>query len=151
MAAFKEVGPPTRGRTFTGHRLNDILKPYIADCVARHKAGLDPPKPLNVIVITDGIAEDKPGDYLKVFAQTLDAIDAEPRQLGVQFCQVGDDKVCCFLALSTSVGLTYSFFRTQQRRCESWTMNCARRRDAEISLIQCLTQRLRQAGDSVTI
>lgn len=52
------------------------------------------PKPLNLIVITDGYADDgkEVTWYLTDVAKQLDSMKAPPRQIGVQFVQVGDDK-----------------------------------------------------------
>ncbi|KAI1433447.1 hypothetical protein GGR50DRAFT_668627 [Xylaria sp. CBS 124048] len=79
--------------TPTGKRLGQILKTYV-DCyearIIEHRA---PPKPLNIIVITDGEASDKQvlRDSLIEQAERLDALNAPYHQLGVQFIQVGKD------------------------------------------------------------
>jgi hypothetical protein len=54
----------------------------------------DPPKPLNVIVITDGMADDADDveDVLVQIARQLDLIEARPHQIGVQFVQIGLDQ-----------------------------------------------------------
>jgi hypothetical protein len=82
--------------TPTGTRLQNIIAPYMKkfqEAVAAHggdaeEAGV---KPMNIIVITDGIATDDPEAVLLRFAKKLDQLDAPPYQLGVQFFQVGND------------------------------------------------------------
>lgn len=91
---FTSVRPS--GMTPTGTRLNHILKAYM-----RHyeqgikRAGGDPDdtdvKPINVIVITDGVPSDDPENVLLSVAQKLDKLEAPPHQVGVQFFQVGNE------------------------------------------------------------
>lgn len=52
------------------------------------------PKPLNLIVITDGDADDQDEveDYLTSVAKELDRLEAPGRHIGIQFVQIGDDK-----------------------------------------------------------
>ena len=51
------------------------------------------PKPLNLIVITDGDADDQDEveDYLTGVARQLDRLEAPGRHIGIQFVQIGDD------------------------------------------------------------
>lgn len=84
------------GMTPTGTRLNHILKAYLRhyeDAVKR--CGGDPDgtdvKPINVIMITDGVASDDPESVLVSVAQKLDKLEAPPHQVGVQFFQVGNE------------------------------------------------------------
>ncbi|CAN8103457.1 unnamed protein product [Discula destructiva] len=84
------------GMTPTGTRLNHILKAYLRhyeDGVRR--AGGDPDatdvKPINVIMITDGVPSDDPEAVLLSVAQRLDKLEAPPHQVGVQFFQVGNE------------------------------------------------------------
>lgn len=86
------------GMTPTGTRLNHILKAYLRHYEAAvARAGGDPDaagdecKPINVIVITDGVASDDPESVLLSVAQRLDRIEAPPHQIGVQFFQVGNE------------------------------------------------------------
>lgn len=86
------------GMTPTGTRLNHILKAYLRRYEAAvARAGGDPDaagddcKPINVIVITDGVASDDPESVLLSVAQRLDRIEAPPHQVGVQFFQVGNE------------------------------------------------------------
>lgn len=91
---FTTVRPS--GMTPTGTRLNHILKAYL-----RHyeegirRAGGDPDatdvKPINVIMITDGVPSDDPESVLLSVAQKLDKLEAPPHQVGVQFFQVGNE------------------------------------------------------------
>lgn len=93
MKIFKAVRPD--GMTPTGARLKDILESYIQVCEKHSEEPEKTPKPLNVIIITDGVASDQRyvEDYLSSIGKRLDGIEALPKQLGVQFCQVGDDMV----------------------------------------------------------
>ena len=80
------------GKTPTGKKLKAILDPYLEKCKTAHARGCAWPKPLNVIVITDGAPTDDLESVLVDIAQRLDKIEALSWQVGVQFCQVGDDK-----------------------------------------------------------
>ncbi|RMD40339.1 hypothetical protein DV735_g4794, partial [Chaetothyriales sp. CBS 134920] len=92
---FRSVRPA--GGTPTGTRLNQILKPYLAELKAHlDRQGARPdavggPKPLNIIVITDGVPTDDVESVIVSAAKRLDAYDAEPWQVGIQFFQVGDE------------------------------------------------------------
>ena len=48
-------------------------------------------KPINIIVITDGIPTDDVGSVIIGAAKKLDKLDAPPWQVGIQFLQVGND------------------------------------------------------------
>lgn len=78
--------------TPTGQRLNDVMKPYIKALQTCQEQGAELPKPLNIIVITDGKPSDKPEDFIVQAAKILDALDAPAWQIGIQFFQVGGDK-----------------------------------------------------------
>lgn len=88
---FKSVRP--LGGTPTGTRLNHILKPYLSsveESIERRAHGHDAPvKPLNIIVITDGVPSDDVESVIVQAAKRLDALNAEPWQVGIQFFQVG--------------------------------------------------------------
>ena len=81
---FESTGP--RGRTPLGQRLQKILSPYLLRCERGEE-----PKPINVIVITDGAADDDVGAVVEGAAKRLDKIHAVPWQVGIQFFQVGRD------------------------------------------------------------
>lgn len=91
---FRNVRPS--GGTPTGTRLNAILKQYLKklpqelERQARGQATCL--KPLNIIVITDGVATDDVESAIVNSAKKLDKIGAEPWQVGVQFFQVGHEK-----------------------------------------------------------
>ncbi|KAI0508271.1 hypothetical protein F5B22DRAFT_650123 [Xylaria bambusicola] len=80
--------------TPTGKRLGEIMDTYVTCYQARMAKGQNPPKPLNIIVITDGEASDKAvlRENLIKQAERLDAVCAPYHQLGVQFFQVGKDE-----------------------------------------------------------
>jgi hypothetical protein len=91
---FETVRP--RGATPTGTRLQQILKPYLTRFEAQMKdnggdAEATGMKPVNLIVITDGVPTDDPESVLLSFAKRLDKVDAPPYQLGIQFFQVGSE------------------------------------------------------------
>lgn len=48
-------------------------------------------KPLNLIVLTDGVPSDDLESVLLATAKKLDKLDAPPYQIGVQFFQVGNE------------------------------------------------------------
>ena len=85
-----------------GTRFEPALHPYISKCLRQYNAYFDalnrgeerePPKPMEIIVLTDGAADDKKStEKLLVKAgEELDRMFAPSFQLGVQFVQVGDD------------------------------------------------------------
>lgn len=82
---FSHVRP--QASTPTGTRLNAILKPYLKDLEKRG----DQVKPLNIIVITDGQPSDDPESIIINAAKKLDALEAPPWQVGIQFFQVGQE------------------------------------------------------------
>ncbi|KAG9239094.1 hypothetical protein BJ875DRAFT_449388 [Amylocarpus encephaloides] len=85
---FDEVRP--YGGTPTGIRVHNILKPYLAKCERDLPQGKDV-KPLNLIVLTDGVPSDDVESVLLSAAKKLDKLDAPPFQVGVQFFQVGNE------------------------------------------------------------
>ncbi|OAP56168.1 hypothetical protein AYL99_09347 [Fonsecaea erecta] len=94
QSLFQNVRP--LGGTPTGTRLNQILKPYLSelsDSLERQSRNSNeaeaPVKPLNIIVITDGVPSDDVESVIVHAARKLDALSAEPWQVGIQFFQVG--------------------------------------------------------------
>jgi len=88
---FNSVRP--LGGTPTGTRLHQILKRYLATLEGSLRCqalGQDATvKPLNIIVITDGVPSDDVESVIVHAAKKLDAWGAEPWQIGIQFFQVG--------------------------------------------------------------
>jgi hypothetical protein len=82
---FKTVKPS--GATPTGQRLNKILKDYLR----RYKKDKTI-KPMNIIVITDGVPSDDVESPIISAAGKLDEMDADPWQIGIQFFQVGKER-----------------------------------------------------------
>lgn len=82
---FQTVRP--RGGTPTGQRLNTILKPYLA----KYERSPATTRPMNVIVITDGVPSDDVESVVIAAARKLDKLDAEAWQVGIQFVQVGEE------------------------------------------------------------
>lgn len=92
QSLFQKVRP--LGGTPTGTRLNHVLRPYLAelaDSLERQAHGHEDSalKPLNIIVITDGVPSDDVESVIVAAARKLDSYNAEPWQVGVQFFQVG--------------------------------------------------------------
>lgn len=88
---FQYVGPVGES-TPTEMRVEQLLSPYIEACERAKKQNQAMPKPLNMIVLTDGEADDGPtlAYVLTGFAKRLDEIRAPLTQLGVQFVQIGN-------------------------------------------------------------
>ncbi|KAJ1308348.1 hypothetical protein OPQ81_004058 [Rhizoctonia solani] len=86
---FQTVQP--WGPTPTGRRLDMLLTDYINKIdYARETSGAYP-KPVNFIVITDGVPTDDPREVIIRAARRLDAGNVLLSQVGIQFIQVGDD------------------------------------------------------------
>ncbi|GJE90445.1 von willebrand factor type A domain-containing protein [Phanerochaete sordida] len=89
-------GVSPMGGTPLGERLQEILRAYIDECtpkrflmVKRRAAAL--PKPMNVLVITDGVPSDDPKEVIIWAARKLDALDVPKDQVGISFVQIGDE------------------------------------------------------------
>ncbi|KAL4976955.1 hypothetical protein BDW66DRAFT_133545 [Aspergillus desertorum] len=83
------------GATPVGTRLHQILTPYLRDLKRLTFHGRESElKPLNIIVITDGVFTDDVESVIVSAARQLDdpSVQAVPWQVGVQFFQVGDDQ-----------------------------------------------------------
>ncbi|KAL2782552.1 hypothetical protein BJX66DRAFT_345733 [Aspergillus keveii] len=90
---FKSVSPS--GATPVGTRLHQILTPYMRDLSRLTSQGRGSEiRPLNIIVITDGIFTDDAESVIVSVARQLDhsSVQAPPWQVGIQFFQVGDDE-----------------------------------------------------------
>ncbi|KAF4628286.1 hypothetical protein G7Y89_g9868 [Cudoniella acicularis] len=86
---FERVRP--QGGTPTGTRVHNILKPYLTK-LEKDLADGKEVKPLNLIVLTDGVPSDDVESVLISAAKKLDKLDAPPFQIGVQFFQVGNEE-----------------------------------------------------------
>jgi hypothetical protein len=76
------------GGILTGTRLNHILKPYLdrVETVTRLTAQdttIEQVKPLNIIVITDGVPSDNVESVIVRAAKKLDQCNTEPWQVGI--------------------------------------------------------------------
>ena len=89
QSIFQTVRPS--GGTPTGRRLDAILRPYLRECEAK-KNNFEDIKPLNIIVITDGVPTDDPESVIVSAAAKLDKLEAPPWQVGIQFFQVGEER-----------------------------------------------------------
>ncbi|KAL4785875.1 hypothetical protein BJX76DRAFT_355640 [Aspergillus varians] len=90
---FKSVHPS--GATPVGTRLHHILSPYLRELVRLTAQGRESElKPLNIIVITDGVFTDDAESIIVNVAKQLDdpKVQAVSWQVGIQFFQVGDDQ-----------------------------------------------------------
>ncbi|KAK3350300.1 hypothetical protein B0T25DRAFT_520307 [Lasiosphaeria hispida] len=86
---------PRRG-TPIGTHINQIMKPYLRAYKQAIATNSDPNnsgvKPVNMIVITDGVPTDDPESVIVSIAQRLDKADAPPYQVSFQFFQVGNKR-----------------------------------------------------------
>ncbi|GJE90432.1 von Willebrand factor type A domain-containing protein [Phanerochaete sordida] len=99
MSAFDNVFPD--GSTPLGARLSEILDAHVKACAASCRrflglrVGPARPKPINVLVVTDGRPTDRDGADPKAVlvrtARRLDALKMPRDQVGVSFVQVGAD------------------------------------------------------------
>ncbi|ORY56921.1 uncharacterized protein BCR38DRAFT_303540, partial [Pseudomassariella vexata] len=87
---FSTVKPG--GDTMMGRRLKEILVPYTELYKQKERETGDKTclRPLNIIVITDGEANDNVEESLGNAARFLDECGAPPYQIGVQFFQIGN-------------------------------------------------------------
>jgi len=85
MEIFSTIRP--QGATPTGRALKRILHPYLE----RFERSPNRCKPMNVIVITDGVPTDDPESYIVQCAKKLDKLEADLTQVGIQFFQIGND------------------------------------------------------------
>ncbi|KFA79919.1 hypothetical protein S40288_09995, partial [Stachybotrys chartarum IBT 40288] len=69
---FKTVGPTYM--TDTEARLRDILEPYMT--AYAHASDKESVKPVNIIVITDGVPTDNPKNAIVEYARRLDQLNA---------------------------------------------------------------------------
>jgi uncharacterized protein YegL len=76
--------------TPTGTRLNHILRAYLRNYEEKHKT--EEVKPMNIIVITDGMPTDEVEGVIIQAAERLDEVKAPPYQVGIQFFQVGNSR-----------------------------------------------------------
>ncbi|KAJ6501071.1 hypothetical protein C8R47DRAFT_1255475, partial [Mycena vitilis] len=95
---FKQVAPS--GGTYTGARLDALLRPYLAALeasdvhqIGRTQAPGSDIKPRNILVITDGEPADDPACPIIECVRRLQAMpNLSMTQLGIQFVQIGDDE-----------------------------------------------------------
>ncbi|KAF1954374.1 hypothetical protein CC80DRAFT_536878 [Byssothecium circinans] len=91
---FRGGGGPTKFKP----TLQSILQSHVEKLRKSRepRSKIDGPKPLDLIVLTDGVAKDKEATEALIVktARELSAIDeVRPDQVGIQFVQVGEDKV----------------------------------------------------------
>ncbi|KAK0611978.1 hypothetical protein B0T14DRAFT_548929 [Immersiella caudata] len=94
----REVTPDeTGGGTFISSQLHTILAMYMGrytNWKGYVQRLMEKPEMLNLIVITDGEANDKESveDVIVSTARELDEMHAHPTQVGIQFLQIGTDE-----------------------------------------------------------
>ncbi|KAG6812943.1 hypothetical protein H0H92_015263 [Tricholoma furcatifolium] len=74
-----------------GLKLFEILDAYLDQIKDDSKAALARIKPINIIVITDGIPSDDPASHIAQVARRLDRGNFPIDQIGIQFVQFGND------------------------------------------------------------
>jgi uncharacterized protein YegL len=79
--------------TPTGTRLNHILRAYLKNYEEMDHKQLEV-KPMNIIVITDGMPTDDVESVIIQAAERLDKVMATAYQLGIQFFQVSHLFLC---------------------------------------------------------
>jgi hypothetical protein len=90
LQIFENVSPA--GTTPLGHRLEELLNPYIEKLeAAKTFSEVRKIKPIDILVITDGIPTDDPESVIVAAARRLDAGQYPLCQVGIQFVQVGND------------------------------------------------------------
>ncbi|KAI0049494.1 hypothetical protein FA95DRAFT_1604311 [Auriscalpium vulgare] len=83
---FRSIEPD--GQTPTGSRLREVLDKYLPLFEGQNRH-----KPINLIVITDGVPTDEgPREAIIEAARRLDVNSVPLRQFGIQFVQIGDDE-----------------------------------------------------------
>jgi len=94
---FKTVSPAGDG--YLAEKLKTLLNPYLKGLEsARHAFDGGNPnpclkiKPVNYIIITDGIPADNPVDIIVHAAKWLDDHNYRLNQVGLQFVQIGDEE-----------------------------------------------------------
>lgn len=89
--AFDSIEPS--GSTPTAYQVDEILRPYIERLEDAKIAKGPRVKPVLLLILTDGRADDAEmvKEEIIEFAQRLDDIRAPPYQLGISFIQVGND------------------------------------------------------------
>ncbi|KAI0751078.1 hypothetical protein C8Q80DRAFT_1307944 [Daedaleopsis nitida] len=89
---FDSVTPS--GRTPIGMKLHEVLSPYLDSLDrAAKKPRNQRPKPVNYLIVTDGVPTDDPESVIIAAAKRLDAGNHYISQVGIQFVQIGNDSI----------------------------------------------------------
>ncbi|KAH9443274.1 hypothetical protein Pst134EA_027086 [Puccinia striiformis f. sp. tritici] len=85
---------PTGDSTPTETKVEEILRPYIQVLEAQKSRQRPLPKPLNLVIITDGIPDDIDSfiSIIRLVSSKLDAGHFPLNQIGIQFVQIGAEK-----------------------------------------------------------
>ncbi|KAH0588061.1 hypothetical protein H2248_006786 [Termitomyces sp. 'cryptogamus'] len=92
LSLFDRVSP-RENFTPLGTKLDELLRAYLANLELAHRrdpVGLNGIKPVNIIVITDGMPSDDPESIIVQAARRLDKLNVSPDQVGIQFVQIGN-------------------------------------------------------------
>jgi hypothetical protein len=97
-AIFQRIKPS--GGTPTGTRLDAILRPYLNVYASYQRVisrsndpyATNPLKPINIIILTDGVPTDDLESVILTTARKLDGLEAPAWQAGLQFFQVGKER-----------------------------------------------------------
>ncbi|RDX53805.1 hypothetical protein OH76DRAFT_1152031 [Lentinus brumalis] len=90
MDMFDTVQP--QGPTPIGKRLNVLVNGYLDGLDKAKRSNRQLPKPVNMLVLTDGTPTDDPQSVIEYVAKRLDNGNYDLTQLGIQFVQIGNDK-----------------------------------------------------------
>ncbi|KAH7105634.1 hypothetical protein BKA62DRAFT_690376 [Auriculariales sp. MPI-PUGE-AT-0066] len=85
---------PAGASSPVGEKIEEILLGYMAElegASTRASGAGDKVKPLNLLVVTDGVPTDDPESVIVSIARRLDAGHFPLSQVGLQFVQLGDD------------------------------------------------------------
>ncbi|KAI0722380.1 hypothetical protein C8T65DRAFT_137640 [Cerioporus squamosus] len=90
MRLFDRVRPS--GITPIGERLNVLLNDYLDDLDRAKRYNNQLPKPVNILVLTDGVPTDDPQSVIEYAARRLDKDNYLLNQVGIQFVQIGNER-----------------------------------------------------------
>ncbi|RPD66878.1 hypothetical protein L226DRAFT_529278 [Lentinus tigrinus ALCF2SS1-7] len=90
LRLFDAVQPD--GITPIGEKLDTLLNDYLDQVDEAKKSKRQLPKPVNILVLTDGTPTDDPYSVIQHAAKRMDKAHYPLSQVGIQFVQIGNDK-----------------------------------------------------------
>ncbi|KAA1076909.1 hypothetical protein PGT21_023728 [Puccinia graminis f. sp. tritici] len=93
LRKFKSI-QPTGDSTPTETKVEELLRPYIEILEMQKSRNQPLSKPLNLVIITDGIPDDI-DSFISIISHVSSKLDAGHfplNQVGIQFVQIGDEK-----------------------------------------------------------